>query len=315
MDSEYILTADGELYHSGIKGMKWGIRRYQNKDGSLTPAGRKRYGNDDVETSKPKPKTVKDMTDAEIRSAIARKQLENQYLQYHPEPVKPESFAKKFIDQAVKPAAINAGRDFIEKSLKKVTGDILKDKIDPNSLEGLEAANKKLRAKITNEWLRKGIDTTANWEAGNKQYSLQKDMEKDANTKKQAEADEKAAKKAAKKAADEQKQKLKDDMKQYREYNENWYDNDNSKQSPDTTYSKRGGETTYVNPGASSSHALVVYDAPVTSLSTTATSKGRKAVNNFDSWDDYVDVDNDPTYSLGQRYVAGLLEAPKDRDD
>lgn len=29
--------------HSGIKGMKWGVRRYQNKDGSLTPAGIKRY--------------------------------------------------------------------------------------------------------------------------------------------------------------------------------------------------------------------------------------------------------------------------------
>lgn len=32
-----------ELYHHGVKGMKWGVRRYQNKDGSLTPAGKKRY--------------------------------------------------------------------------------------------------------------------------------------------------------------------------------------------------------------------------------------------------------------------------------
>ena len=41
-ESYYILTSDGELYHYGIKGQKWGVRRYQNKDGSLTPAGQKR---------------------------------------------------------------------------------------------------------------------------------------------------------------------------------------------------------------------------------------------------------------------------------
>ena len=34
----------GYLIHHGVKGMKWGIRNYQNADGSLTAAGRQRYG-------------------------------------------------------------------------------------------------------------------------------------------------------------------------------------------------------------------------------------------------------------------------------
>lgn len=37
---------NNELYHWGIKDMKWGIRRYQNKDGTLTDAGKKRYARD-----------------------------------------------------------------------------------------------------------------------------------------------------------------------------------------------------------------------------------------------------------------------------
>ena len=53
MDGNYIITANGgfaneeDLYHWGIKGMRWGVRRYQNADGSLTAAGRKRYTNSD----------------------------------------------------------------------------------------------------------------------------------------------------------------------------------------------------------------------------------------------------------------------------
>ena len=35
---------NNELYHYGVKRQKWGIRRYQNPDGSLTPEGREHYG-------------------------------------------------------------------------------------------------------------------------------------------------------------------------------------------------------------------------------------------------------------------------------
>ena len=47
-----------ELRHHGILGMKWGIRRFQNKDGSLTSSGKKRYADDNSERKKSRNKKI-----------------------------------------------------------------------------------------------------------------------------------------------------------------------------------------------------------------------------------------------------------------
>lgn len=54
-----------ELYHFGIKGQRWGVRRFQNPDGSLTPAGKARYGKslyDEYSKNEYHSKTASDIT-------------------------------------------------------------------------------------------------------------------------------------------------------------------------------------------------------------------------------------------------------------
>ena len=69
-----------ELYHWGIKGMKWGVRRYQNKDGTLTSKGKKHYSQDHEDyTRVHTKKSVREMSDSELNARINRLQKEQQY--------------------------------------------------------------------------------------------------------------------------------------------------------------------------------------------------------------------------------------------
>ena len=63
--------------------------------------------------SKPKTKSMSEMTDDELRSAIARKELENKYKSLMPK--EKQKFMSRFTDEALKPAAISAGKKVLEK--------------------------------------------------------------------------------------------------------------------------------------------------------------------------------------------------------
>lgn len=152
-----------ELSHHGILGMKWGVRRFQNKDGSLTAAGKKRYGSDGDEADssgsggkaqgkKSRPKKISEMSDAELRQRLNRLQMEKQLKQLMSEQEaekqkKGESFVKKTAKDFIQTAI--SGR--VEKWAKNLGEGKKKEgpttKIDPKKNPG-EYSDKELDAII-----------------------------------------------------------------------------------------------------------------------------------------------------------------------
>ena len=146
MDNDY-------LAHHGILGMKWGVRRYQNKDGTLTPAGKKRYDRDiqtnlskkkdsRIDTSKPDPKRwVKEDLERKKRTIDASsnlvKQIQNIEKETRPRSTKQKMNLSKMTDKEMRDRInrellerqynnlfapetapnISKGRDFVKKTL------------------------------------------------------------------------------------------------------------------------------------------------------------------------------------------------------
>lgn len=159
------------LAHHGVKGQRWGIRRFQKKDGTLTSAGKKRYKDSDKEQmkknqedSKPKTKPVSQMTDDEIRAAVNRVKLEAEYKQYveGSEQQSKVSSGKKFVMDSAKKVllepAVNAASKSMQSYLEKSVNEAINGK--PKTIKQLKSMDvekmsdnelKRLSDRLSNE--------------------------------------------------------------------------------------------------------------------------------------------------------------------
>ena len=253
---------ENALQHWGIKGMKWGVRRYQNKDGTLTALGRKRERemNDKLKSANKELKALRaendslkkqttaqsrrtsEMSDDEIRQRINRLQLEKQYAeiynQVHPNTDKPHPgkvFAKKILSEAVVPSLVNVGKSAIEKSLKKALG--LEDKPDVN--KQLDLATKKAELAL------KQIDYESKRFELDKKKNPKSNSNAEQKNDKQAKKAEKEAKKAEKQAKKETEKDNKDQTTDNTKTGKQAKNNKTSYEDPEVIFNpnakKKGG--------------------------------------------------------------------------
>jgi hypothetical protein len=179
-----VMSMNNELYHHGIKGMHWGVRRYQNYDGSLTDAGRRRQnfggsigsigGKDsdirrDVKRQREwNAKNASQLSDKELVDQILRLQREKQLKDLTDQVVSPgKSHAKQLLqrygDQALT-AAVTTGitlgiTNKLNKKFnpQKSTYERLKDQYDAESKLADEgyAVNKKGFKRQDGKWVPK----------------------------------------------------------------------------------------------------------------------------------------------------------------
>lgn len=127
------------IAHHGIKGQKWGVRRFQNTDGSLTADGKKRYDNNDnyeiIESRRQDIVNRRQLSNDDIRSKIERLKLEKELKSLTNEDVNPgktyalnilKSAGTKFLTPAVAGAAAYTVKAIMEKkfSMKEAAGYI-----------------------------------------------------------------------------------------------------------------------------------------------------------------------------------------------
>lgn len=160
-EKTYYVYSD-ELYHYGRKGMKWGQNIFgKPRSGSGRRVKRSKSLLDKMRDSKEakkkakaaaaeaeRKKDPKNMSDADLRRAIERKKLENEYRSYYPAKVSAgKKFISQFLKEAVTPALISAGKTFMTNALNKMGDDALKKNVEPSLKEKLQKQKDILQLK------------------------------------------------------------------------------------------------------------------------------------------------------------------------
>lgn len=112
------------LKHHGIKGMKWGQRRYQNKDGTLTPEGVKRYQEmgADEDYIKSRSKATHQMSDKELQITVSRVRNEQEYARLTAKQKNPwleaiEKAAREAMTESIKNVASHYAKAYSKKGI------------------------------------------------------------------------------------------------------------------------------------------------------------------------------------------------------